>query len=130
MSIDLTGLAEVMERLASENGGPVTFARNASTVNTSTGAVTAGITTTATGYAVQVPASKGTIEAFDNRTEKDSKALKRMRALKVTRLSGSFIPQPDDVCTWGSVSWRVLGSTPAQPDGSTTIALNVGLVEL
>lgn len=113
--------------MISDAGAAVTFTRTAQTSSVATGAVTNGATTTATGYAVQLPATSGTIQGFDNATEDAALATKRRRYLLVSTLGG-FEPKFGDACTWAGETWTVMGCTPLTPAG-TNVLNNVGLVE-
>jgi hypothetical protein len=75
--------------------------------------------------AVVMPASKGTIEAFDNRYQGGSLIDEKLRYVMMspfmTRISeegpASIEPKSGDVLTFDSYDWTVIGSTPLSPAG-------------
>lgn len=75
--------------------------------------------------AVVLPASKGTIEAFDNRLENGTLIDERLRYVLMsplmTRTSvagpATIEPQSLDVLTFDGHDWTVLGCTPLNPAG-------------
>lgn len=125
-----TKLAATATRLMGVYGRSVTFSRYAPTVTGTTGNVTKGTATnTSTASVVVLPASKGTIEAFDNRLESLTLAGKTIRYLKVAASSITFEPKSLDEVSMDSVTWQVLGCTPVNPAG-TPLVYGVGLVKL
>lgn len=83
------------------------------------------VTATYTASAVVLPASKGTIEAFDNRLENGTLIDERLRYVLMsplmTRTSvagpATIEPQSLDVLTFDGHDWTVLGCTPLNPAG-------------
>ena len=79
--------------------------------------------------AVVLPASQGTIEAFDNRMEGGSLLEERLRyvlmSARMTRVSEvgatSIEPKSTDIVEFDGHSWRVLGCTPLAPAGVPVI---------
>lgn len=79
--------------------------------------------------AVVLPASKGTIEAFDNRIEGgtliDEKLRYVMMLPKIVKTSPfgpeAFEPQSLDVLTFDGYDWTVLGCTPLNPAGTPVL---------
>lgn len=75
--------------------------------------------------AVILPASKGTVEAFDNRLESGTLIDEKLRYVlmspKLTRVtaegSETIIPQSLDLLTFDGHDWTVLGCTPLNPAG-------------
>lgn len=76
-------------------------------------------------FAAILPASKGTIEAFDNRLEGGTLIEEKLRfvlmATEITRTSeegpATIEPQALDVLTFQGRDWTVLGQTPLNPAG-------------
>lgn len=79
--------------------------------------------------AAVLPASKGTIEAFDNRLEGGSLIEERLRyvlmAPQMARSSGvgpdTIEPRSGDVLEFDGVAWTVLGCTPLNPAGTPVL---------
>ena len=132
MSFDYASMAATADRLlgTGEFGRSVTFIRpGEAIVDGIAGTSIPGTPTTSTANVVVLPASKGTIEAFDNRREALSAAHRILRYLKVAASSIDFEPLPNDQVTMDSATWQVLGCTPVNPAG-TPIVYGVGLVKL
>lgn len=101
--------------------------------------VTASVTarTATTGDPVWSPvrgfilsASKGTVEAFDNRLEEDGIKNKELRYLQVVGCDLSVVPKPEDRFFFQNKQWRVLGCTPVDIVGGVPIVHGVGVVAL
>lgn len=77
---------------------------------------------------VVLPASKGTVEAFDNRVNLQGGAstLERYRFVKIAASGLTIEPANGDVLRIGSDDWFILGSTPVSP-GGVPILYNVGV---
>jgi hypothetical protein len=87
---------------------------------------------TSIAYAVSaavLPASKGTIEAFDNRLESGALVDEKLRyvlmSTKMLRTSeagpDAIEPKSGDVLTFDGHDWTVLGCTPLNPAGTPVI---------
>jgi hypothetical protein len=133
-------MATTADDLMGEYGKLLTFERfGAPVVNGPAGTLAKRYATeTSTANAIVLPASKGTIEAFDNRREALSLAGKRLRYLKIAAKRMTFEPMPgDEVCfdetsddvSFDPVRWQVLGCTPVNPNG-TPLVYGVGVVKL
>lgn len=74
------------------------------------------------GIAVVLPASKGTIEAFDQRVEGGTLIESNLRALIIAAQGMERAPAPQDLVVFadGSV-WTLLGCTSLDPDATTPI---------
>lgn len=80
---------------------------------------------------VVLPASNGTIEAFDNRILSDPL---QMRSFRFVMLAGlqpdgtplTFTPQANDILRTTEGLYRLLGATPLDPAGQGPILFNVG----
>ena len=66
---------------------------------------------------VVLPASKGTLEAFDNRVESGTLIEQNLRALKIAAKGLLFEPKAGDYLDFEDSRWKVLGSTPLNPAG-------------
>ena len=73
--------------------------------------------------AVVLPASKSTIEAFDNRVNLDGSALniERYRFVILAAQALEIEPQGGDVFVHEGNDWHILGSTPVAPGGTSLI---------
>lgn len=127
--MNYASLAATANRLIADAGRAVTFSRYSPTVDGVTGRVSKGIPVTSTANVVVLPASKGTVQAFDNRLEDLSLAGKQLRFLKVAALGMTFEPRSLDEVTFDGAAWQVLGCTPVNPAG-TALVYGVGVVRL
>lgn len=64
-----------------------------------------------------LPASKGTIEAFDNRIEKGTLIESNLLQLKIAAKGTTFVPRSGDSVVIESETWTALGATPVNPAG-------------
>lgn len=70
--------------------------------------------------AIILPASKGTIEAFDNRLAEGLRQ-EKLRYIIAAAKGAAFTPDGGDVMTFEGASWSVLGCTPLAPAGIPVI---------
>jgi hypothetical protein len=125
-----TKLAATASRLMGIYGRSVTFYRYAPSIVGSTGTTTKGAATnTSTASAVVLPASKGTVEAFDNRLENGSLVGRELRYIKVAAASITFEPKSLDEMSMDGSTWEVLGCTPVNPAG-TPLVYGVGVAKI
>lgn len=75
---------------------------------------------------VVLPASKGTIEAFDNRLEEGLTAA-AMRYLIIAAASAPFEPQAMDVVAIDGAEWIFMGCTPLDPAGGSPVIYKAGV---
>lgn len=113
--------------LLAKYGQTATF-RRYSVSSTTGGATTPTLTATVSIKVVVLPASQGTIQAFDNRREDEALATKQLRYLLVPGKGMTFEPRPDDQVTFAGKTWLLLGCTPTNPAG-TPLLYGVGVVE-
>lgn len=73
---------------------------------------------------VFIPASKGTIEAFDDRL-KGEYMRGNVRFLLAAASSASAVPKPADVLIFDSETWSVMGVTPLKP-AETAVIYKIG----
>ena len=75
-----------------------------------------------TGIAAILPASQGTVEAFDVRLERGTLVESTLRALLIAAHGMEYEPAPGDKVTFpdGKVG-TLLGCTPLNPDGANPI---------
>lgn len=127
--INYREIAETALALIKDAGAEYAISRTPSTVTAATGAVVSGEPTTGTVWAVKLPASQGTIQAFDIRIEDNSLVGRELRFLKVAALGAPFIPRKGDVITMDDGDWEALGCTPICP-ADVALVFNVGAVKL
>lgn len=75
---------------------------------------------------VVLPASQGTIEAFDNRILDDPMQRRSFRFCILAAAGLTFEPRAQDVLLTTEGPWRILGATPLNPAGDGAIIFNVG----
>lgn len=118
------------QRLLAKFGRSITISRDISDANPGKPWVP-GETCTAvySATAAVLPASKGTVEAFDNRLDGGTLIDERLRYVLMspvmTRTSAlgpdSIEPQSLDVLTFDGHAWTVLGCTPLNPAGTPVL---------
>lgn len=113
-------------RLIEKFGRIVTLVRPTSeTGATPWDPTTTGETTYETVAAI-LPASKGTIEAFDNRIDSETLIEERLRFLLMPGLGLPIEPKAHDIVRFDGWDWAVLGCTPLNPAG-TAIMYQMGV---
>ncbi len=80
-----------------------------------TGEVTPGVTETQAIKVIVLPASKGTVEAFDNRLVNGTLIESNIRALKIAAKGLLWPPGPGCVVEYEGQDWKMLGATPSNP---------------
>ncbi len=119
-------LEMIEEARADGLAATLTFTRQGTgpgTFNPDTGMYEGGSSTiTFTGVAVILPASQGTVEAFDVRFDGNSLLESRLRALLIAAHGMTHEPAPGDVVTFpDGKQGSLLGCTPLNPDGANPI---------
>jgi hypothetical protein len=76
---------------------------------------------------IVLPASKGTIEAFDNRFENGTLIEQNIRSVKLAASGLAVVPAGGDKLIINSEEWHVMGCTPLAPDGVTNIIYTLGV---
>lgn len=95
------------------------------------GTSTPGIATVVANVpALILEASKGSIEAFDNRRENGSLKGMEIRYLKIAASALSFAPKSDDKVTFSGKDWLILGCTPVDLTGSDPLVYGCGVMAL
>ena len=106
-------------RLIRNFGTTLTLTRNTVTPNGPAGTVST-VTTTGSLDAVVLTASKGTVEAFDDRLREDM-IQGKIRFVIAAASTATIVPQANDIVAIGSDNWRILGMTPLSPAGTPVI---------
>lgn len=70
---------------------------------------------------VVLPASKGTIEAFDIRVGPGTNIVTEFRFLLIAASGLEITPMPNDIVTIEGADWALKGATPLAPDGTPII---------
>lgn len=90
--------------------------------------VAGSATVTATGFnltAVVLPASKGTVEAFDIRLTEEL-IQGNLRFVIAASKGALFTPNGADILSYQGKYWLLMGCTPLDPDGSGPIIFKFG----
>lgn len=126
MSAFYEALAEEARALLTELGQPITFKRYGKGGDLVAGtAIRALLLETQLSVAI-VPASGGTVEAFDVRFMSDVKAGTDVRFGICSTLTPqgavpAFQPGPGDVAEFEGREWDVMGNTPVNVDGTPVV---------
>lgn len=81
-----------------------------------------GVLVSFTGTAVILPASQGTVQAFDVKFEAGTLIESKLRSLLIAALGMAHEPRPGDAVTFpDGTTGRLLGCTPLNPDGANPI---------
>lgn len=117
MSDFYLAMAETALKLIKEKGRsiPITRRENIS-VDPVDGTVVATISDGLI-TAVVLPASKGTVEAFDNRLSDQPLSFDKIRFLLVSAADASFEPRALDELQFDGSTWEVAGCTALSPAG-------------
>lgn len=126
MSAFYDGMAATALSLLERFGQAVTITRTTRTIDPVSG-VTSEMISSGTFTAVNPPASKGTVEAFDNRLLSDAAHVNRSLRFLIVAASGApFVPAALDIVTMGGIDYEVAGVTPVSPDG-TDLVYKIGM---
>lgn len=122
MSAFYDRMAQTALTLIRDKGQTLTMRREAATGSDMVaGTVTTGAPNSGPVEAVVLPASKGTVEAFDNRVQSDSRVLMRLRFVVMAAKGAPFAPEPGDILEYEGADWQILGATPVSPAGTPLI---------
>lgn len=123
MAFNYVNTATTADRLIKKFGALVTLSRTSEPAyDPATGTTTGGTVQTWTATAVTLPASQGTVEAFDQRFVGGTLIESNLRSLLIAAKGLPYSPRPGDTVTFadGRVA-MLLGNTPLAPDGVTQI---------
>tara|TARA_R110001632_G_scaffold171075_1_gene290248 strand:- start:502 stop:903 length:402 start_codon:yes stop_codon:yes gene_type:complete len=107
-------------RLIDKFGETVNVLRYDATYDPVTGQTSSEVSQITEATLVSLPASQGTVEAFDNRT-KEALIQGKLRFFIVAAKNLSFLPLPGDYISFESALWEIMGSTPLNPAGTALI---------
>lgn len=130
MSAFYEEMAAVAEELLQEFGRDISIHRKTgATYDKVTGRHTGGSELAQTLRAAVLPASQGTIQAFDVRFMDNIDASQNLRFAVISTVGHTFVPEPGDTAEFDNSKWRVLGNTPLNVDG-TPVIFSVGFIEV
>lgn len=86
-----------------------------------TGTTTPGITETQAVRAVVLPASKGTVEAFDQKFVNGTLIETNLHALKIAAKGLAWPPAPGNTVTLEGFEWTLIGATASNPAGTPLV---------
>jgi len=125
VAFDYAAIAAEAKEIIAEFGLTITFNRYTTTSDPVAGTVQPVLQSTQGLAAAVLPASKGTLEAFDVRFMDDLLASQDVRFAIVTAHGSLFEPTPGDEATFMGRTWQVLGCTPLNVNG-TPVIFSVG----
>lgn len=114
-------------RLINQFGVTLPLLRFAKSFNPVTGADTITSITLVNSTCVNLPATNGTIQAFDNKTVEELKKGKN-RFFYMAAKGLPIQPDSDDYLIYEGKFWRIAGTTPLNPAG-IPILYNVGCMD-
>lgn len=126
---DYTGLINTAYRLIDRFGAPLTITHSNEVVDPVSGVGDDAADTSFTFRAINPPASKGTIEAFDNRLIGMAAEIgKSVRFFILAAKGATLVPAANDAATFDGASYTVLGCTPIAPAGNASkICYKIGV---
>lgn len=116
MSAFYDRMSATTQRLIGQFGRTVTLRRVSRTYDPITGGETETVEEQAV-TCVILPASKGTVEAFDIKFESGSLIESNLRAVKLPAKGLQWPPAPGHEMLFDGETWRVIGVTPSSPGG-------------
>lgn len=129
--MDFAAIAKTIADTFTEVGcASIGFRRITRTVDTAAGTSTADNPAWTQVRGFVLPASKGTVEAFDNRREDVAFKAKMLRYIKLAAYDLAVEPLPDDRLFFANREWCVLGCTPVNVTGATPLVYGLGVVSL
>lgn len=126
MSAFYDEMQAVALELLAEFGRDITIKRYTFAKDLTLGASVKTLSAQQTLKGAVLPASGGTVEAFDIRFfDNATLANKNLRFVIFSAKDSTFVPGPMDEATFDGVDWKMLGCTPLNVEG-TPILFNVG----
>jgi hypothetical protein len=113
--------------LITKFGQTVTVNRVAGTYTAATGAIGSSSSSSYTPVVVTVPASGGTVQAFDDRL-KEAYITGKLRFFIMAAKDLAVVPQSGDRIEFEGTEWEIEGATPLNPAG-TPVIYNIGCKE-
>lgn len=115
-------MAEMTLEMITEFGQQITLKRTIGTEydpETSSGGI--GTIETQTVTCIILPASKGTVEAFDSKFKAGTLIESNLRALKIAAKGVEWAPGPGCIATFEGYDWTMIGMTPSSPAGTDIV---------
>lgn len=109
--------AELALNLVRQYGTTVTLIRYKHVTDDVAGTVASEVDLTGPAAALNLPASAGTIQAFDNRALNAALGTANIRYFLMAAKGAPFEPRPQDIILYADREWQILGSTPLNPAG-------------
>lgn len=133
MPFDYAAAQQTALELLTEFGQTVPLVRkSAGTFDPATGGLTGQTDTTQNVVLASLPASGGTVQAFDDRLRQDLiKGRLRFFIMSAILADGSavtFEPKAGDLLTFEGKKWELAGATPLNPAG-TPVVFNIAAAE-
>lgn len=127
MSAFMQRMADLTLSKIDQFGQEIPFSREKVTHDPVTGETTKGTQITMRLACIVTPASRGTIQAFDNRlSANDTLELSKIRFVLAAAKGATFEPVAGDAAEFDGHMWEVMGATPVAPDG-TPILYRIGV---
>lgn len=123
---DYAGIRDEAEAILAEFGFKMKVTRYADTSNAVAGTVSRVVLLEQELTAVILPASQGTLEAFDVRFMSGVMDDLNVRFCIMSAKDSTFTPAPKDVADYYDGEWQVMGCTPLNVNG-TAVIYSVGL---
>lgn len=99
------------------------------TFDAASGVVTPGTANDGTLKGVVLPANTSSKDLFDNLVEDGTMIGKQIRYVVAAAKGAPFEPESNDILSFDSASWRIVGCTPLSPDG-TPLIYKIGAVRV
>ena len=126
-TFDYTAIAEEARAILAEFGNPLVMNRFTDNANPVTGESNRVLAVSQTLIGAILPASQGTLEAFDVRfLSGDILASKDVRFCIFSAVGSTFVPAPMDEVEFDGSVWQVMGCTPLNVTGSDPVIFSVG----
>lgn len=122
MSAFYDEMAALAAEMIAEYGQVLTMRRvTEASYDPATGMTSPGTTEEQPITAVVLPASKGTIESFDNKLVNGTLIESNIRALKIAANGLLWPPGPGCIVVYEGQEWKMLGATPSNPAGTALV---------
>lgn len=125
-AFDYAGIRDEAEVILAEFGFTMSITRYTDTSNAVAGTVSRVVLLEQDLTAVILPASQGTLEAFDVRFMSDVAESLDVRFCIMSAKGSTFVPSPKDVADYYDGEWEVMGCTPLNVNG-TAVIYSIGL---
>lgn len=126
-TFDYSAIANDALQLIEEFGTTFTINRYSSVSDPVTGETSRVLQNTQTLAGAILPASQGTLEAFDVRFMSESvMASLDLRFVILSAVGATFIPSPMDEAYFSGFTWQVMGCTPLNVTGADPIIFSTG----